>query len=1081
MFRSWWKWIALGLIFLLVLGVGAYFGARVYIEQRNRQWLAEADAAYDAGEWQLAKNFYERYIPQDQDNAVLLLRYAHACRQILRNRVSALQSAAVAYQQVLTFDPENIEIRSELLGLYKDMGAWGNVEYYTKEWLNAEPENEELFYTHALALDRLGRRDEAMDEYRQLAQANTEYSDTYADLARLLRDRGMDIDARAVLREAVERRPKDAQVRIDYARFLARDRDWDQVDALLQESYALAPENPQVLIAQAQAAGLRDKYDEVIDFLQKAIEADPDNATSHLMLAGAYVAMDDLARAVDSLKNVDPLVQVDNPAVLITLGDLQLSLRRFDEAHETLKRYSEAYPGQLPVQEYFAAKEVLEKGKPRDAIEQLAPVLELRPNFLQAQFTLAVAYLAAGELELARNALEGYLAKNPSDVRARDLLVQNFGEPISLDATIARANEILNDSSAAPEALYATGAALYELSQRAGDLESHRDTARKLLRRSIENDPKQSGAYRALIDLELASDRTRTARELLQQAIDSGVPESDLAESRVAVALASGENGQVREIIASSLAESSAPTVDAYTGWAQFLATRNAYDEALALLDDGLSAVASEEEKIELVLARVLLTANHASVREATARIEELDSQIPKSSPMRKRFNDTRLEIVQHALGDSLAENDDLVHSTVAAIRLEDPDNPVLKTIDGFLLLQEDPPDVERAKALFEAAVETTSRDVNAHWGLAKVALIEQDLPRALEHAERAAQLAPGVPILQLQLGEIYSSLGRRLEAEKALKRVLDADPKNSRALLLLVDSLIERKQIRQARELLTQLERAGDLSPDDANRLQSLRGRIFVAEGDDAAAERLLRSQFEADPDNAVLAGDLAKTIYHQGRAAEAEELLQRFTRSHTSEPEGWIALAKLYLEDSGDASLEKASTALTRALLADPHSVPALRSMLNVRLRQGNLVEAIGLCDRYLDKNPDSADILNTKALLLSETPGQLDIAAATIDRAIALENRPEYLATRGVILLQKGEPRRALEDLQSAASAMSTTTARVDLALAEAYYETQEFQSARRYYELALQKSAQGEPVNAGRLARMGELLKTQDAAA
>jgi len=1081
MSRSVWKWIALGLVFLAVLGVGAYYGLQMYIEQRNQKWLEEADAAYGAGEWQLAKNHYERYLPQDPANISLLLRYAHACRQILTNRVSALQSAAVAYQQVLTHDPENLDVRSQLLDLYEDMGAWGNIEYYTNEWLNAEPENGQLLYLHALALDRLGRRDEAIDEYRALVEANTGYSETYANLSRLLRDRGMDIEGKAVLRDAVERRPRDAQVRIDYARLLARDRDWDRVDALLAESYELAPENPQVLIAQAQAAGLREEYGDVITFLNKAIEANPKDATSHLMLAGAYVAMNELNRAVDVLENVAPLVQIDNPAVLITLGDLQLSLRKFDDAHQTLERYSNAYPGQLPVEEYFAAKEALMMGNPQGAIERLGPVLELRPNFLQAQYTLAVAYLDAGEYELARNTLDAYLARNPSDVRARELLVQNYGEPIPLEATIARANQLMNDSSAGAEALFAAGAALFGAAESVGELESYRDTARTLLQRSIESDSSQSQAYHALIELEMTAGRGNAAREVLQKAIDSGIPESDLAQPRAALAFADGDRRRAREIIADSMAKSSTPIVDAYTRWAQFLSLHGEFEEASALLDDGIATVPSPEQRTELSLVKASFMSNHGDNQEALALIRTLDTQIPLASSTRKRFNVVRLDIAQHLLAESTRENDELVRSIVAAVRREDPEHPVLKTIDGFFLLREDPPAVAKAKAMFESAAASNQRDVNAQWGLARVATIEQDYPRALEFAERAAALAPEIRVLQLQLGEILSKMGRRLEAENVLKRVLDADPQNTRALQLLIENLIERRQVRQARDLLTRLERANALSPEEASALQSLRSRILLSEGNAGAAERLLRDQVEANPDNVAMAANLARAIYDQGRTTEAVDVLQRFARSHSSDPEAWISLALLYLDDGGEESLDEASTALTRALLADPNSIPALRAMLNVRIRQGNVVEAIGLCDRYLEKNPDNAEILNTKALILSETPGQLDAAREIIDRVIAVHKRPDYLATRGIILLRNGDARRALEDLQSAASAMAATPARVDLALAEAYYETRDFESAQRYYELAVQKSSQGDPVNSVRLVRLGELLKSQDSVA
>ncbi len=1081
MVGSLWKWIVGAIVLIAVLAVGAYFGLEMYIAHRNQQWLAEADAAYDSGDWQLAKNYFERYIPQDKDNVELLLRYADACQRVLNGRVAALQGAATAYQQVLTLDPDNREIREKLLRLYKKMGAWGNLEYYTEEWLSSHPDDPELRYDHALALDRLGRRDEAIEEYRMLAEANTDYSQAYADYARLLHDRGLDIEAEKVLRDAVERRPNDAQVRIDYARFLARKRDWDQVDALLQEAITMAPDNPDVLIAQAQAAGLRENYDQVIECLRKATIVDPDNATAHLMLAGAYVAMDDVPSAVDTLRDVDPIVQVDNPSILITLGDLQLSLRQFDEAHATLQRYTNAYSEQLPVNEYFAAKELLVKGSPRDAIKKLATVVELRPNFLQAQYTLAVAYIDAGDMELARNALDAYLDKNPSDVRARDLLLRNFGEPISYEDTVARANETLDNADAGAEALYAAGFALFEMSRRSGALESNQDTIRRLLRRSIEKAPRKANAYRTLVELELSDGQIRNASSIVDEATQAGVPESDLAKPRVAIALASGDNDKAHEIVSESFADTAVPAVETYIEWGQFLASHGAYDEAASVLDEGASKIPGEDAKNKLALVRISLDTRRGNIDDAIKRLQELDAQVPLDSPQRHEFNAARLEVVQYLLGSDSGEGGDRVVSLADAVRKEEPDNSVLKTIDGFLLLRKDPPDVDQAKTLFESAAAASPRDVNAFWGLARVASLEQDYPRALVFAERAAALAPDVPALQLQLGEILSALGRRLEAEKALKQVLKDEPQNLRALQLLIGSLIDRKQIRQARELLAQLERDNGLDPADAAAVRSLRGRLLMSQGDNVEAEQLLREQYANDPDNIDLARNLARTMLNQGRSEEAVRFLGEFAQKHASRPEGWVALARLYTTEGGDANLARASTALTRALVADPHFAPALRDMLGVRIKQGNLGEAIGLCDRYLEKSPDSPDILNTKALLLADTRGQLDAAETTIERAIALDNQPEYVATRGMILLRKGESRRALEDLQSAAANMSSTTATIDLALAEAYLAEGDPSSAQRYYNSAVRKSDQGEPVDRSRLTRVGQMLEKQGAAA
>ena len=54
-------------------------GGYLALQYRNAQWLAEAEAAYAAGDWALAKSMYERYIPQEPGNTELLRTYADAC------------------------------------------------------------------------------------------------------------------------------------------------------------------------------------------------------------------------------------------------------------------------------------------------------------------------------------------------------------------------------------------------------------------------------------------------------------------------------------------------------------------------------------------------------------------------------------------------------------------------------------------------------------------------------------------------------------------------------------------------------------------------------------------------------------------------------------------------------------------------------------------------------------------------------------------------------------------------------------------------------------------------------------------
>ncbi|MCC6488425.1 MAG: tetratricopeptide repeat protein [Candidatus Hydrogenedentes bacterium] len=1076
--RSIWKWLVGGLTLLLALGITAWAGLGAYLHHRNATWLEEAEAAYAAGDWTLAKHRFERYLPQDRTNTNLLLKYADACRHIAANRVQSLQSACVAYLQILSQDPSNLDVRGQLLDLYLDMSAWGNIEYYARQWLASNPQDPDLRYYVALALDRMGQRDEAMENYRALAAMGTEHSDVYSNYARLLRDRGLEDKADEVYRDALASRPQDARVRVDYARHIARSRDWRRVDELLAEASRLSPGDPYVLIAEAQVASLRQDFDTAIDRLRAAVEEEYE-PTTLMLLAGAYVAKDEFAKAIDLLKGVDPLVQADYPVMLITLADMQFSLGQIEDGYQTVARYEEAYPGQLPVQEYFAAKEMLVKGDAPGAVKKLQAVVGLRPGFHQAQYTLAVAYLNSGETALAQGALEAYLAKNPSDLRAQRLLAQHFGRPETLDATATRAAELLRDENGDPAALYSTGVALYRAAERSGALEAHADTAGQVLERALERNPHQVSTYYALVELALARGDAERAHLLVQDAESRGIAPEELRKAKAAIAADTGLPDEALKLARQDLS-ARAPTPADAIAWAGLLTARGLYKEAIVLLSEVEGRMESADGKLQLSLERASIATRQGDAGVATEWLRELDRRIESGNPLRRRYNTVKLQLIQSTLS-SHEGNAAEAQAMIAQVRAEEPDNPVLQTIDGFLMLREVPPRIDEAEALFEQAAESNPNNVNAQWGLTRLAQLREDFPKALTHAERAASLAPDEPMLQLQLGQILFASGRRLEAERAFERALKLNPDDVQALESLAISLMDREQTRQAQVVMERLEALAARSPDAQAALDALEGRILMAEGDTRAAEDVLRAQYAANPDDAAVVRNLAVAIARQGRAAEAVALMREFAGKRASEPEVWVSLAQFYLAEAGTEDLPQASTALTRALIADPDYVPALRTMLDIRLRQGNFVEALGLTDRYLHKHPNSPDMLHIRAQLLFGSHADLQSAEEAVSRAISMDERPEYLATRGMILLARGDAQGALRDLQTAAIAMPATSARMDVAIADAYLRIGNLETSRQYLESATQKAAAGDAVAGEQITRVKAALKQRESAA
>ncbi|MBX7258087.1 MAG: tetratricopeptide repeat protein [Candidatus Hydrogenedentes bacterium] len=1072
-------WIVLGvLVVLSILGAAAgAVGVYLYIEHRNATWLRDAETAYAQGDWQKAKVNYERYMPQDPRNEELLLKYAKACESLIPNRQSALKGATTAYQQILGFNPGNTDVRTKLIDTYVRMNDWGSLEYYAAEWLRNAPDDPVLGYYHALALDRTGRRDEAVEAYKKLVDSGTDHSDVYGNLARLLRDQGQEKQAQSVLEKAVTDRPQDAHVRVEYARYLARTSDWTKVEALLQEAMTLAPDDPDVLMARAQSLSLRGDYAGAIDLGKRALDAKQSDINAYLVLAGAYSSLGKVDEAIAVLAAAPAEIQADNPSLPIMLVDLQLSANRFDDAHKTIEFYKSVNPNQMPIVEYFAGKELLVKGEPAAAVQRLASVVQLRPGFSPAQFALALAYIETGENELARNTLEGYLAKNPGDIRAQQLMSQRYGKPLTLKELAERANEVLNDPQVDAGRLLSAAATLFEGASRAGKQAEYGEVVRGLLAKAIKGDPKNVDAYRMLVEVSLGLGDLPAAQAALDDAAAAGAESSALALSRASIALAKGDESAAQAVFAEA-SDAKDFGRESYSAWAGLFASKDKIEAAQGVYDKGISKLEAANDKKTLEVEQIGLALRTKDTDGALESITRLATQIDAGTPPRKQLNSARLQVAAQLLDKGESDSVEKAKQLLDAVRAEEPDNLGLVTMDAAVLLLRDPPDYDGAETLFERAESAPGGNLRAEWGLIKIALARADFPKALTHAERALALAPLSKEVRLQMADIQMKLQRPREAEATLNELLASDPDNLDALRLLAVSFFDRNQPDKAKETLAKLEQRAKGNAETEAMVASLRGRMLLAEGSAPQAEKVLRERVTADPNDFDAMLDLAKSISAQGRHDEAATLVEDFAKAHGGEPRAWVALARFCVDGDKPDRYERASTALTRALLADPNYVAALREMLELRLRQGAYGEALALCERYLSKNPDDADMLNTKAALLVQTGLRTEEALSAADRAVSLSDRPEYLLTRGLVLSSMREYSRALRDLETAANGMSATTAQIDAALAEVYLATGHIQQARERLTMAQDKSKKGDAVNPARLNQIEQALKSQE---
>jgi cellulose synthase operon protein C len=317
----------------------------------------------------------------------------------------------------------------------------------------------------------------------------------------------------------------------------------------------------------------------------------------------------------------------------------------------------------------------------------------------------------------------------------------------------------------------------------------------------------------------------------------------------------------------------------------------------------------------------------------------------------------------------------------------------------------------------YRERVEKSPNDANLRHLLGLLERRAGNAGGAVPQLEAAARLAPDRLSVNVALGELYRQLGRNGEARAALERALGltkgaARKPTLRALLDLAladkdvararqlqrdlqalepnslalrgewaEALVRLEQLREAVEVLTDLERrhGGDV----VKRLEVMkrRGELLEKLGDDAGAAQLYRDAFGQAPRSHWLRRDLFDRVAAVARKRDAlRPLLAECERSFKDRGFfEWSALARLY-DEVGEP--QKALDAYRKANEKDRFAVETRERLI-----------------RLLDRLGESAPALVEYERLIAIAPGepryQLELAERLFrrgdrDKALALLRR-------------------------------------------------------------------------------------------
>jgi tetratricopeptide (TPR) repeat protein len=336
----------------------------------------------------------------------------------------------------------------------------------------------------------------------------------------------------------------------------------------------------------------------------------------------------------------------------------------------------------------------------------------------------------------------------------------------------------------------------------------------------------------------------------------------------------------------------------------------------------------------------------------------------------------------------------------------------------------------------FRNAVQEDPKFGEARFRLARAYTLTGETANAFRESVRAADLLQDRADAQLQAANFLILAGRFSDAKARADRVIQKEPNNVQAQIVLGNALAGLKDMGGA---IKQLEEAIRLAPERGATYSNL-GALHAVRGDLVAAEKAFQTAVAREPLAAAPRLALAQFYWLGGRTAEAESSLVQAHRmapddagidkalavfyettgrpllsepflkaiaKSTGTPQATLALADYFFANN------RASEAapLFAGLAADPKlGIQAQLRLAAIELQEGRAASAHKTVDAILAKEPKNVDALVAKASLLLQM-NRLDEALTRVNAAAAIDTksaRAQYI--RGRILVAKQQPEEA-----------------------------------------------------------------------
>jgi putative PEP-CTERM system TPR-repeat lipoprotein len=605
---------------------------------------------------------------------------------------------------------------------------------------------------------------------------------------------------------------------------------------------------------------------------------------------------------------------------------------------------------------------------------------------------LAKAYVNRKENAKAEVILEGLVSSHPDELKYRFSLASFY----TLTDQPAKAERVLREAIAADP----KDVQRYLLLSNFLEKQYGKEKAVAELERAVEAKPGLTQLKFLLVNLLLKSEQLDRAKTILGQVIDEQGVDPDGLKARVTLAglyLQDGKNEEARSLIDEVL-DINPGDVQSHFLRGQYYLRIKKYPEAISDFRMVLKDNPDSGEALTFLASAYYLNGENELALESLLKVTEL---LPNDIGTRLRVAEiyTRMN------------------------RLDD----ALEHIDYALMLDPESVSILRARAEVLAAQGLTDE-------------LEETLTR-LE------VVAPDTGLGALGKGRLYRRQNKFDESLAEFEKALEQEPDS---VLLLTELVKTQVAMGDADSAIKRVKGVIENDPDN-NAAHVLLGILYASVKDFASAEAEFMRQIKINPKSNVLYVQTARMRFQQGDADGAIQVLQEGLEELPFDQRLIQTLVAIYIQQ-GD--LESAADLYQKAVSYAPDNVAFTIGYAEIMQQQEKVDAAIFAYERFLEKTPDNIIVTNNLAALLANhrTDSQSLQKAKELASRLLETNQPALLDTLAWVHYRLGEYNEAITVLTDVVDAEPDVPV-FNYHLGMAYYKQGNQESAREYLSKAV----------------------------